>query len=449
MFSSFVQDVPERDLRHMNLLVTNTYTPQAYDIIRALRPSSKRIVVTMHRWGILPARFAHAANSRLVDKRYVTASPVSDWFSGNIQKENTAKEEIYIRRLLDICDKEKIDVIYPSCDPHVYILSKNKQRFLDIGVLIPVPEYEILMTVLDKSRTIQAAQEAGFPCPKTRLLDHTDDLPKLADEIGFPIVIKPRFTLGGKGMEIAKDMPELLEKAVLVTERCGIPLVQEFIPGGDRESIQFLLDRSGNLKFAFKKKRRRKFRVTARLGTVSESAALPAIARDAELLFKKIGWWGAGGIETIYDPRDNLYKLMEINPRFPRQLWNRLELGINEPLMCLQVLRDDNFETVKDYPLGTLFVNPVEDIMLFGLQLMDLFVYHFRTGVLGMSPLDHLNRPLSLKGQVRSFFETYCGHKRRIFDPYFKYLFRDPITSLLWWSEFSMWILAAGRQLGR
>jgi hypothetical protein len=250
-------------------------------------------------------------------------------------------------------------------------------------------------------------------------------------------------------MEIARDMPQFVEKAARVRERCGVPLAQEYIPGGERDSIQFLFDRAGNLKFAFKKNRRRKFRVTARLGTVSESTALPSITRDAERLFQRIGWWGAAGIETIHDPRDHRYKLMEINPRFPRQLWNRMELGVNEPMMCLHVLRDEKFETVKDYPLGTLFVNPVEDLMLFGLQVLDLLTYRFRTAVLGKPPLDHLNPPLTLKGQARSYLETYRGDKRRVFDPYFKYFFRDPIASLLWWFEYSTWVLAAGRQIGR
>ena len=63
----------------------------------------------------------------------------------------------------------------------------------------------------------------------------------------------------------------------------------------------------------------------------------------------------------IRDPRDGVDKLMEVNPRFPRQLWNRTELGINEPLMCVQLARGEPVTPVDGYPEGVLFVSPIED----------------------------------------------------------------------------------------
>ncbi len=63
----------------MNLLVTNTRNAQAYAIIRALRPYSQKIVVTMYGKNRLVARLSLVADSRLVDKRYYVPSPVEDW----------------------------------------------------------------------------------------------------------------------------------------------------------------------------------------------------------------------------------------------------------------------------------------------------------------------------------------------------------------------------------
>ena len=103
----------------MNLLVTNTRTTQAFHIIRALRPHAQKIVVTMYGKSRLEARLSHAANSRLVDKRYYVPSPVEDWRAGNIQKQNTEREEAYIQAVLRICEEEKIDTIFPSYDPQV------------------------------------------------------------------------------------------------------------------------------------------------------------------------------------------------------------------------------------------------------------------------------------------------------------------------------------------
>ncbi|MGH8546553.1 MAG: hypothetical protein ACREX3_23640, partial [Gammaproteobacteria bacterium] len=147
----------------MNLLVTNTQNAQAYSIIRALRPHARKIVATMEGPNRFIARLSHAANSRLVDRRYYVPSPAEDWRAGRIQPENTKRESAYIDAIQRICEQEKIDAIFPSFDPHVYVFSKNKERFAKFGIVIPVPDYETVLTPLDKYRTIQAAEAVEFP----------------------------------------------------------------------------------------------------------------------------------------------------------------------------------------------------------------------------------------------------------------------------------------------
>jgi biotin carboxylase len=183
----------------MNLLVTNTRNAQAYALIRALRPHANKIVATMEGNNPFAAWFSHAARSRLVDRRYFTPSPAADWRAGRIQQENTENEENYIQAVLRICEDEKIDTIFPSFDPHVYVFSKNKERFERLGILIPIPDYETVLTPTDKYRTIQAAQKVGFPCPKTYLAESEEDLKRISEELGFPLVVKARFTAGARG----------------------------------------------------------------------------------------------------------------------------------------------------------------------------------------------------------------------------------------------------------
>ena len=52
----------------MNLLVTNTFSPQAYDVIRALRPHAERVVATVEGDTRFQAGLQPGAYSRLVDK---------------------------------------------------------------------------------------------------------------------------------------------------------------------------------------------------------------------------------------------------------------------------------------------------------------------------------------------------------------------------------------------
>lgn len=434
----------------MNLLVTNTRNAQAYFIIRALRPYAQKIVVTMYGTTHLGARLSHAANSRLVDKRYYVPSPVEDWRAGNIQEENTEREEAYIQAVLRVCAVEKIDIIFPSWDPTVYVFSKNKERFEKIGVLIPVPHYETILTPLDKYRTFQVAQEVLFPCPRTYLPESRDDLGWISKELGFPLVVKPRFGSAGRGIEMVADFSELSEKTRQVREAQDIPLIQEYIPGKHRLDVNLVLDRKGDLKFSFcSRELRHLARVSSNFPTAAESVDPYPFAMHATRLVQHLGWRGGVTVQMKFDPRDGIPKLMEINPRLGYRLWLRTEQGINEPLMCLKIARGEEVEAIKDQPVGTLLLDPMEDLMGLCLGLIDLLIYKFRIGVRRKAPLDPLNAPMGLRELIQSYRESYFGAKRRIFNPYFTDFFQDPSVSLLWWLQFLSLGFRAASQLGR
>jgi biotin carboxylase len=429
----------------MRLLVTNTHAPQAHAVVRALRPYAERVVAVDEGTGLRPM-LSHGSHSRLVDKRYRVPSPEQDWRTGRVSLENTPAEAAFVEAVTKICRDDRIDVIFPSWDPYVSVLSKNRAHFEAIGVTIPVPEFSTVLMALDKHRTIEAAQSAGFPCPRTYLYESREQLREIEEREGFPLVLKPRFTSGGRGMAIVNSRAELDAALPEILAGHGAPLVQEYIPGGNRTSVQLVLDKQGQIVFAFHKLRHRTFKRTARLATVSESARPDERVLQSAQLLQKLGWWGAMGIETILDPRDGLNKLMEVNPRFPRQLWNRTEMGINEPLLCVRIARDEQVEPVGEYPVGVLFVSPVEDVQLFALQLIDRAATMWRTKIAGWPEVDQSVPSLSFAEQWRSFIGTYRSGKRKIWDPYSRYFLQDPKASLLWWLQFSSWIAGAVKQ---
>lgn len=432
----------------MNLLVTNTQAPQSYAIVRALRPHASRIVAT-YESDRPTGRLAPAANSRLVDRRRPVPSPVADWHAGRVDAGNTPREEAFLDAVKQICEEERIDVIFPSWDPYVYVFAKNRAFFEARGIAITVPDFETVLTALDKYRTVIAGRDAGVPCPATYLYDPALPLDDVIAEIGFPIVLKPRFTSGGHGMAIVADRAALNEALPAVLAAHGPPMMQEYIPGGRRDSMQFVVGRDGAPLFVFHKKRSRTLRRTARFGTVSESAPPDDRLEVLLPLVRRLGWWGAMGIETIRDPRDGVHKLMEINPRFPRQLWNRTELGVNEPLMCVRLARGEPVDPVPGCAPGVLFVNPVEDVQLLVLQLVDALVYGFRTRVLRRAPLDGLAAPPPMLDHVRSFARTYRSDRPRLWDPHVRYFLQDPLPAALWWLQFATWMAGGVKQVGR
>jgi len=432
----------------VNLLVTNTGTPQAYALLRALRPRARRIVATIDGDSVVAALRSHAAFSRLVDHRVRVPSPVAPWRAGRIDPSNSQEEEAYVRAVLALCEREGIDVVYPSWDPHVYVLCKNKARLADAGVLLPFPDYEVVIEALDKLRTVRAAETIGVACPRTLSFDGSLDAPGLVAELGLPLVVKRRFTSGGRGLQVLADLAAVEKAAASGAFDPRVAIVQEFIPGARRQAFHLVLDRDGQARFRFQKLRRQVFRANSQLGTVSVSSAPDAYFSQAAALLTSIRWWGGAGVETLIDPRDGRPKLLEINARFPRQLWNRTELGINEPWMCIEIARGRPVDTVSDVPEGITFVNPVEEAQVLGMRMLDLLVYRVRTA-LGRTPLDPRNVPTSMREQVDAYKELFGGGGRRVLDPYLSHFLQDPVVAVLWWMEFATWVAGLTRQLGR
>ena len=421
----------------MRLLITNTISAQAYAVLRALRPYADVIIATTYGprpLGIWPT--CHAAYSRFVDRRYPVPDPERDWHEGRIQPENTNREQVFIEAIVDICDREKIDTIFPTSDDWVYVFSKNKKIFSDRGIVVPVPDYDTVLKPLDKYRTIQYAEEAGFPCPRTYLPKSNADVMRIARELDPPWVIKLRFTSGSRGLAVVNQMSDLLDKTKAVQRHHGMPILQEYIPGREKQNFYLVLDRDGQARSVFTPKVVREFgRVTRNQTAACVTSTTHPLAEKAVRILRSMGWWGGATIQTKLDKRDGQPKLMEVNPRLGTHLWFRTELGINEPLLCLQIAMGNPITANTDYPLGYILLQPIEDIVSFPFELLDFVVYRLRTTVWGRQAIDPSNPPMTLRERLSLYKKQYFRSTSRIYSPYFHYIFEDPLPTLIWTSK--------------
>jgi hypothetical protein len=91
----------------------------------------------------------------------------------------------------------------------------------------------------------------------------------------------------------------------------------------------------------------------------------------------------------------------------------------------------------------------VEDALRLSFWFMDTLAYKFRTACLGRKPIDPSNPPMAVRELVQSYKLTYLGGKAKVFNPYFRYFFQDPLVSLLYWLTFFRQMWRARKQLGR
>lgn len=406
----------------MNVLVTNAQMHAAYAIMLALKPFSENIVTTT------PVKIP---KSRLAKRQYRVPVIEDEWRSGRISRENTDREEAYVRMLMDICRREAIDVVFPSYDPQVYVLSKNMQRFQEAGVLIPVVDYDTLLGALDKYRTVRVAEGARFPRPGFCLADSRDALENFIDRFGPPWVIRPRFTAGSKGMRIVSTREALFDGVRRVTQSAGVPMVQEYIPGSQKQNFYLFVGRDQELLSVFCPKI---LRYSFRLYRNSSAACLfgndHPLMPQVEDLVREMGWYGAMTLQTKIDVRDGIPKLMEVNPRLGSNLWYRTELGINVPMMAIELAGEETVRLPSGAPAETMLLDPIDDICAFGFDFLDSIAYRIKKRWKRGAPIDPENSPAPLKSLIRSYLSQYNSSYPKKYHPHFRYALEDPAVFL-------------------
>ncbi len=410
----------------MRLLVTNTKVPQAYVIIRALRPFADHIVATMPGRSRKGQIVSYAAYSRFVDRRYPVNPPSEEWMSGRLHADNTANDLAYLKQILEICERERIDVIFPSNDSEAYVFSKNKEMFRKLGIRIPIPDFDTLVLVLDKLNTIRAADRIGFPVPRTFAPRTEDEVISAVAALPSPWVIKPRSSCHGFGMQIVSDRADLLRRYRQVKAEYGNPLIQEYIPGDKKQNFYTMVGPGGKLDFALCPRIRRYSHRMYRNSTASciSSTDHPMLGKVEELA-GALGWRGGLTVQTKIDVRDGKAKLMEANGRLGTHLWYLTELGANAPLFSIYPERGEALGGAVEIPEGILLLDPVEDFFGAIAGVIDWAAFQVRTRLLRKAPLDASNSPLPLGTFFREYAADYFGGHEVKFHPQFRYIVSD------------------------
>ncbi|EEI82819.1 ATP-grasp domain-containing protein [Anaerococcus tetradius] len=217
-------------------------------------------------------------------------------------------EEGYIDKILKICQAEKIDVITTLIDPEIKLLSENRDRFNDIGVLVLAPDLNTANIFFDKYRTYLELKKLGINTVLT--YDSIDNF-KIGfknKEIKFPVFVKPRQgsgSVGARKITNFKDLEEALKEDQSL-------IVQEFM--GDFEDIDcdaYFDIISKKLVSIFSKKK-----LETKIGGASKTISFKDENLYAFLENALSNFTFNGPIDVDLWYKDGEYYLSEINPRF-------------------------------------------------------------------------------------------------------------------------------------
>jgi pyruvate carboxylase len=197
----------------------------------------------------------------------------------------------------------------------------------EAGILFVGPTVEQLETFGDKTAAKRVAQAAGVPTiPGTEAaLERAEDAPRLAEQVGFPLMIKASFGGGGRGMRIVHRPDELthkLEEAQREAEAAfGRPdvFLERYIARAKHIEVQILGDAHQGLVHLWERDcsvQRRHQKVVEVAPSVGLDEGLRnRICEAAARLCRSVGYRNAGTVEFLLDVDRGEFYFIEVNPR--------------------------------------------------------------------------------------------------------------------------------------
>jgi len=258
----------------------------------------------------------------------------------------------FIRCMLTEVKNRQYDVLLSLGGDGMLELSKQRDLFLPY-VKIPLVDHHTLIKASDKAETLKFALENHIPCPKTYFVNNEEDVKKIQDELTFPVIMKPTYGAGSQGLEYIMKREKLIKTYQKQKKIFGEMIIQELIPpGGEGYGFEGLFNKNSEPRASFVHKRLREFPITGGPSTFRVSVNNPEVEEFGTRLLRKLGWYGLAMVEFKVDPRDNIPKLMEINPRFWGSLPLSIASGVDFPyLLCLMAI-DGDIMPVSDYRKG-------------------------------------------------------------------------------------------------
>jgi pyruvate carboxylase len=231
-----------------------------------------------------------------------------------------------IDAIIDVAKQTGADAIHPGYG----FLSENP-AFADAcaanGITFVGPSSDTMRLLGNKVAARNLAVSAGVPVmPATSALpDDPVETARLAEEVGYPLMLKASWGGGGRGMrviETAKELPDLVAAAkreALAAFGNGEVYLEKLVRRARHVEVQILGDSHGALVHLFE----RDCTVQRRNQKVVERAPAVYLTNDERLglcdaalkLARAAGYRNAGTVEFLMDADTGAFYFIEVNPR--------------------------------------------------------------------------------------------------------------------------------------
>ncbi len=243
----------------------------------------------------------------------------------------TYVEPLTAEAVAEIIRRERPDALLPTLGGQTALnlaVELHEKGILDeYGVELLGASVSSIRKAEDRQLFREAMERIGLKVPESRVVRRVEEALELAREIGFPLIIRPSFTLGGKGGATAHDFEELRSAIIdgLDASPVRSVLVERSVIGWKEFELEVMRDLADNVVVICSIENVDPMGVhTGDSITVAPAQTLSdrqyQTLRNASLrIIREIGvQTGGSNIQFAVDPEGDDFYVIEMNPRVSR-----------------------------------------------------------------------------------------------------------------------------------
>jgi len=253
---------------------------------------------------------------------------------------------VFERRMLEIIERESVDLVVPCRDEDVAWLAGLGERRVELAPRFLCGGKSTAEIANDKWLSFHFGQKNALPFAPSLLCGDTANAAAFVEQHGFPLVAKPRYGVDSKGIvlltrfaQVVRAMqlsdyvlqkflgvPDEVDSYLNALEQDGIPLFHSF--QGNKRSLQVLIGPDQGIRHIVCT-RNRLIGQAARSIVVDRDIETRTIGERCAQAFAGAGWRGPLNIQCQPASSGELV-IHEFNVRFTGATAARLELGFDE-----------------------------------------------------------------------------------------------------------------------
>lgn len=141
---------------------------------------------------------------------------LGQFFADSFHQVPLGNDPNYGEYMLELCRKEKVDVLLPTSDEEALTLAVHADEFASAGVKVSCPPAGMAHVMRNKANMYDHLAALGLPLPEYHRVKSVSEVRLAAEALGYPerdFVIKPTVARGGRGVWIISDrIPTMAER---------------------------------------------------------------------------------------------------------------------------------------------------------------------------------------------------------------------------------------------